>query len=56
MGTEQNEKEGMDLLREGNSPSVLDSDQGNNAGFRKMGWKKTNSALNFHGNVHYALH
>lgn len=23
MGTEQNEKEGMDLLRDGNSPAVL---------------------------------
>lgn len=56
MGTEQNEKEGMDLLRDGNIPSVLGWDQGNIAGFRQIGWKKINSALNFHGNVHYALH
>ena len=56
MGTEQNEKEGMDLLYDGKSPSVLGWDQGNIAGFRQTGWEKTNLELNFYWNVHFALH
>lgn len=58
MGTEQNEKQGMALSCDGNSPSVLggDRDQGSIAGFRKVDWGKTDLALSFHGILHFALH
>lgn len=49
MGTEQTEKEGTDLLRDGNStncPGLRLTDQG---------WEKTDLALDFHRNMSFTL-